>query len=228
MVSRQSLVNSKVSVDNPVHPTTFARSCIDAAHSTALQSVSIDPLSPSPAFSLTMAPTKNNKVSISQAILNATASLGGKNVCRLKVAKRCGHPKQEKVYTNALRLLKTKKGYLDYDKETITLNDEGIKNAVAEAPIGSNDQALERAKSKVAGNKAKMILDIVMDGKVHSKVEIAEKINHDVTKKSFGNLLGKVKSEGFIATAKTEDGKDGIVGTDELFPFGRPDSEDDE
>ena len=168
------------------------------------------------------------KISISQSILNAAASLGGNNVCRVKVAKRCGHPKQDKVYMNALRILKTKKNYLDYDKTTITLTEEGLENAVAEAPIGDNNEALEKAKAKVPGNKAKQILDIVFDGQVHSRAEVAERINHDVTKKSFGNLLMKIKKEEFIAYAKTDDGEDGIIGTDELFPFGRPGAEDDE
>jgi hypothetical protein len=174
-----------------------------------------------------MAPSKTGKLSISQKILNATASLAGKpnvKVCRKTVAKRCGFASEPKVYVNALGIMKNKKLQIIYDKESITILDAGFKLADPAAPIGSNADALREAQEKFKSRKQKQILEICSDGQVHTKVEIGEKIGSDPDKRSFGNLFGPLRTQGFIDFVKTENGEPAVKGTEELIPFGIPSS----
>lgn len=167
-----------------------------------------------------MAPA--NKLTFKQKIINATASLaakgGVKKVSRKKVFATCGIYKQTNSHGNTLRHLQNKDGYIKYDKETIELTEKGDKHADPEAPIGSNRDALEEAKEKFKLQKEQAILDIVSDGRVHTRKEIGEKIGREHTKKSFGNLLGPLKKAGYIDYVK-ENGEAAVCGTKELIPF---------
>lgn len=171
-----------------------------------------------------MAPA--GKLSIGQKILNASASLhakGFKKVPRKQVARMCGHPKQEKVFTNALGILKNRKNQLSYDKEFIILTEAGYKEADPEAPLGNNKDALESAQSKFKSGKMKQILAVVADGKLHTRASIASAIGADHTKKSFGNLLGPLRTQGYIKYLKDATGEPAIKATVELIPFGHSD-----
>jgi predicted helicase len=163
------------------------------------------------------------RLTLGQKILNATASLAGKpnvKVPRKKVAKYCGCGKAEsKSYCNALGLLKTKQKHITYDKEFITILDTGFAAADPEAPIGTNDDAIAAAKAKFKAKKQHEIIDICADGQVHTRAEIAERIETDMTKKSFMNLLGPLKTKDYITYVKTAQGEPAVQATEDLLPF---------
>lgn len=112
-----------------------------------------------------------------------------------------------------------KKDQIKYDNETITILEKGFAIAEPDAPIGSNHDALEAAQGKAKGNKQKEILKICADGKARTRVDIADLIGADHTKKSFGNLLSALKSLGYIRYLETENGS-AIQATEELMPYG--------
>lgn len=163
------------------------------------------------------------KLSLGQKILNATASLARKpnvKVSRKQVAKYCGFAKAEsKSYCNALGTLKSKSMQITYDKESITILDKGFAAADPDAPIGTNDDAIAAAKGKFKGKKQGEIIDIVADGKVHTRAEIANRIGTDMAKKSFMNLLGPIKTNDYIKYVKTTQGEPAVQATEALLPF---------
>jgi hypothetical protein len=165
------------------------------------------------------------KLSLGQKILNATACLARKPnviVSRKLVAKYCGFAKAEsKSYCNALGILKSKSMQITYDKETITILDKGFAAADLDAPIGTNDDAIAaaKAKAKFKGKKHGEIIDIVADGQVHTRAEIANRIGTDMAKKSFMNLLGPIKTNDYITYVKTAQGEPAIQATESLLPF---------
>lgn len=171
-----------------------------------------------------MAVKKGNtgEPSMKQKILNNAAALhnkGFKKVCRKRVEKMCGVTnKNKRSHDNALGLLRKNEKYLTFDKETIELNEEGMKNADPEALPGNNDSALAAAKKKCPGTTAHAILDIVMDGKDHTADQIYKDLGLEMGDRSYSNVLGKIKREGFIEYCKV-DGKKGIRATDDLIPF---------
>jgi len=173
-----------------------------------------------------MAPSNNGKLSMKQKILNATASLKARGIDkapRSHVSKLCGVSKETKSYSNCLGQLKKEDGGLIIvEKDYLIITDKGMEMAVPEAPLGNNTEALGKAKEQFKSSKQKKILDILSDGKAHTYKDIATLIDTDHTKKSFGNLLGPLRTAGYAATAKTENGEKSLEGTEQLFPFGKP------
>ena len=169
-----------------------------------------------------MAPTKP---SISQKILNSTASLSKgttKHVCRKKVAAMCGFAKKETgSYTNQIGILKNKKKYIVVDKDSIYLTEEGLKHAEQEAPVADNCEALEKAMGKIKMGKGKLVFKLLSDGKTYTRQEIGAEIGNDHTKPSFTNILGPLKSLGYIEYVE-KDGEKACRMMDDMFPFGRP------
>uniref|UniRef100_A0A7S3P8P0 Uncharacterized protein n=1 Tax=Amphora coffeiformis TaxID=265554 RepID=A0A7S3P8P0_9STRA len=168
----------------------------------------------------------NGKLSMKQKILNATASLKARGIDkapRSRVSKLCGFPKETKSYTNCLGQLKKEDGGLIIvDKDYIILTDKGMDKANPEAPLGNNKEALQKALTKFKSSKQKQVLEILSDGRVHTHQKIAELIDADHKKKSFGNLLGPFKTAGYAVAVKMNSGEKALEGTEELFPFGKP------
>jgi hypothetical protein len=105
-----------------------------------------------------MAPA--GKTTIPQKILNVTASLARRRnvkVSRQKVATLCGYPKQERSFTNALGMLQNKKFQNIYGKEDIEVTEAGYDLADPSAPVETNKDALEQAKTKIKSSKARQI-----------------------------------------------------------------------
>ena len=175
---------------------------------------------------ITMSPA--NKRSTHQKILNATASYAARGIAkapRKKVAALCGFSAETKSYVNSLGLLKNKKKYIVFDKETITITELGLVHAEPIAQAKSNQELLDTAKEKVKG-KGKLVLDVLFDGKTHSRVAVGEAIDADPTKKSFMNIFGPLKKLEFIEYVKDEAGEPGFRMTDCLFEIeGRPGSD---
>jgi len=165
---------------------------------------------------------------IAQKILNATAHLSSsttKHVSRKKVAQLCGFPKKEsRSYTNQIGILKNNKEWIIVvDAETIALTQEGLKHAHAEPPAVDNNESLEKAKEKLKMGKGKRVFELLSDGKVYTREEIGKAVGSDHTNRSFNNILGPLKSVGYIDYVE-KNGEKACVMTDDMFPFGRPGS----
>jgi hypothetical protein len=170
------------------------------------------------------------KLSISQKILNATASLSKgttKHVSRRKVAQLCGQAKSEsRSYVNQIGILKNKKGFIVVvDADTIYLTEKGLKNAEAVPPEANNEDALEAAKAKIKMGKGKKAFAFLSDGETRSYSEIGTAIGNDPAQRSFQNIIGPLKTLGYIEYTE-KDGEKACRMVDEMFPFGRPNEND--
>lgn len=168
----------------------------------------------------------SGKLPVWQRILNAIAVLesrGQKTPNRHQVAGMCGYPKENgKGYTNALSMLKNQKKYVIVHKETLKFTDEGRRHAhtVSELPSAGciNKEQWERAKAQIKPSKGKQMIDILSDGKAHSRQEIADKFNIDVGSKGFTNLLSSLKKDTFIEYCEDEQGNKAVRMQEWLFP----------
>jgi hypothetical protein len=172
-----------------------------------------------------MAPSEKS-LPIHQRILNVTASLSKrkciKHACRKQVAGLCGLASQTKGFTNSLSMLKNQKQFLTFDKDTITINANGIIHADVGPELGSNNDLLEEAKTKVKGNKAKKLLDYLFDGQTKTRVDVADHIDSPHSSKGFTNLVSSIKKLEYIEYVIL-DGEPALRMTDELFACdGRP------
>lgn len=166
------------------------------------------------------------KQSISQKILNATAHLSKsstKHVSRKKVAQLCGFPKNEsRSYANQIGILKKQKEWIIVvDAETIALTKEGLKHAEDEPPAVDNNDNLEKAKEKIKMSKGKKVFELLSDGKTYTRAEVGKAIGSDHTIRSFNNILGPLKTLGYIEYVE-KNGEKACVMTEDMFPFGRP------
>jgi len=157
-----------------------------------------------------------------QKILDNTnflmATTGEDKVPRAKVVSLCGLASETGTYKNAITTLK-KKNYADVDKESIWLTDLGRENAKAVDTAKSNEEQLEMAKERIKGTKGKKMLDILSDGKPLSRLEVAEKLGSDPTKRSWLNFLAAVKKEGCLEYCQDEDGTPCLKLPAWMFPF---------
>lgn len=137
-----------------------------------------------------------------QRILNNLAVMearGQTNPKRHDIAAMCGYPKENgKGYTNALGMLKNQKKYVVVEKQTLAFTDLGREHAHPVATATSNEEQWEIAKDQIKSAKGKMIIDILSDGRAHSKQDIADALGVDVTSKGFTNLVSSLKGGDFI------------------------------
>lgn len=156
-----------------------------------------------------------------QAILNAIATLKARNkekgaVDRAMTFKLCGYSKNKgaKAFANLITILKKHKKLIVFDSTTMDLTEAGEKLAeVTEASPPSLGEQVDKVKAdlKKGGNKAKEMLDLLRDGNVHSRVDIAEAMGYENAKvKSFVNLMSFLKGEDIIQYAKDSSGNPGL------------------
>lgn len=122
-----------------------------------------------------------------------------------------------KSFANTIASLKIKENLVMYDKDSIWLTDEG-KDYVGEEAFAapqSNDDMHNRVRETLKGGKAKKIFDFMLDGKWHSRAEIADHLGDDPTKKGFQNAIGSLSKH------VEKKGKSCRL-LDYLFPAGRP------
>lgn len=137
----------------------------------------------------------------------------------------CGLTKETKAFTNSLGILKNKKMYLVYDKDTITINEEGLRHGDGGAELGSNQDLLVAAQGNVKGNKSKELLAYLFDGRTKTRADVAAHIGSDPTSKGFTNLLGPLRKLNYVEYVQ-EGGKPALRMTDDIFTFeGRPDED---
>jgi hypothetical protein len=174
-----------------------------------------------------MARSGTKQLPTAQKILNASAALskrGIKHACRKRVAAMCGLTKENKAFINSLAKLKNEKKFLVYDRETITINDDGIDNADGGADLGTNRDLLEAAKNNLNGPRAKQLLEYLFDGETKTRADVARHLKTEHTSKGFQNLLGPIRKLNYIEYVD-KDGEKCLRMTDDLFLLGgRPDS----
>ncbi|KAL3914702.1 MAG: hypothetical protein SGARI_008354 [Bacillariaceae sp.] len=178
-----------------------------------------------------MAPTSCSKLTIPQKILNATASLSKgttKHVSKQKVLRLCGHVKTvPRSFTNQMGILKKKKQWIVVDGDDIALTEEGLKHAETTPPPANNEETWNQAKDKIKMGQGKKVFDFLCDGETRTYKEIGEKIGRDHEVRSFQNILGPLKTLGYIEYV-TKDGEKACRMLDEVFPFGQTEFEDEE
>lgn len=160
-----------------------------------------------------------------QRIVNAIVTLemrGQPQPSRHHVAAMCGYPKENgKGYVNALSDLKNQKKFVIVEKTSIRLTELGRSHAQPSMSFDSGNKALlEQAKEKIKSFKGKKIVDILSDGAVHSRQDIPDQIETDVTSKGFVNLLSALKKETFIEYCQDKDGSKAIRLQEWMFPEG--------
>jgi hypothetical protein len=131
------------------------------------------------------------------------------------VFKLAGYSKSKggKAFANTITILKKHKKLIVFDKETMDLTELGAAIAEPTASLPSRDEQLEKAKQdlKKGGSKGKELLDLLRDGNVHSRADIAEGLGYDdAKKKGFVNLLSILKGEDLIQYVKDDGGDPGL------------------
>lgn len=177
-----------------------------------------------------MAPTKTKLSPSQQKIVNAVAFLsksGGTHwsAPRSRVMRLSGYSPKNTGFVVALSGLKNKKKCLTYDAETVTLTEYGRKLAEPDASlqVPSNDENMAKLRSALKGNKAKMVFDVLRDGKMHTRSEVALEIGYATHKCSgFAVAISQLASNDYMEYCTTETGEPALLLTDLVFPFGRP------
>ena len=86
----------------------------------------------------------------------------------------------------------------------------------------TNQDVLKQVMESLSSKKTKAILQIVSDGRVHSRNFLRQRVAPQLTLGSFNNLLGDIRKHDWIDYVVDQHGDKAVVATDALFPFGRP------
>lgn len=111
-----------------------------------------------------------------------------------------------------------KKGWIEYDKDSIRLTDLGRAKANPVADISCDNGAAQdevQQKFKIGG-KAAVLFDVLKDGRVHDRATVIGELGIK-SKGSAAVMLSNLKKNGVIVYDKTT-----IKMADLCFPFGRP------
>ena len=174
--------------------------------------------------------TKSNgkKVPILVCLLMLHRAGMKSNVPRQQVASLTNYTKESlRVMLGKLR----GKGYVDYDRTTVTITATGLEAAKKEAKNNghdlddgldlTNESTQDRIKEtyKLSGAKAK-IYDLLLDGKAHPREDIMAAIAC-TNKDSFRVFIGSLSTNGLVE--QFNQGKKKMLKLSDLcFPFGRP------
>lgn len=169
---------------------------------------------------------------VHQKIVNLVAALSSQDsnnkAPRKQVMTMSGYPPKNTGFKIALSTLKTKKQCLTYDSETIVLTNLGRSVAEpVEVVLPSNEDNMAKLRDSLKGNKAKMIFDALIDGRVHSREAIAIAVGYDEANCSgFRVAISQLASKDLMKYCEDNNGEPGLQLTDLVFPFGRPDASD--
>ncbi|CAB9498670.1 expressed unknown protein [Seminavis robusta] len=135
-----------------------------------------------------------------QKILDVIAKLyagGNKTPKREQVAKLCAIA--AKTLANTVAKLKKKDLVECPDAQTLGLTESGLEHVGDLASAGSsNEEVHERIKNDLKGKQV-TLFDLLADGEVHEKDDIAEKLGYENRSvKAFANLIGAVKGKGIV------------------------------
>jgi len=140
---------------------------------------------------------------------------GNKDVSRKQVAPLSGV--KSNTFPVTLSGMK-KKGWIEYDKDSIRLTEEGRAraNPVSELPAMDNASAQQEIKNRFKiGGKAEILFDALTDGEVHDRASVVDGLGYK-SKNASSVMLSGLKKNGIIEIDKTT-----IRLTDICFPFGR-------
>jgi len=113
-----------------------------------------------------------------------------------------------------------KKDLLQYPSgTTVELTDQGVDYVGDIDPSSLTDEELHKTIKEILGSKkAEELFDLLIDGNVRDRIEIAKKMNYDLNKLSgYDKMLSKMSTMGFLEKTKTT-----LQLTEKCFLRGRP------
>jgi len=124
----------------------------------------------------------------------------------------------EKSFNTTLLNMKKKKGWIEYDRDSVWLTQKG-RDYVGESALSvpqTNDAMQDKIREDmVKGKKPREIFDLMLDGEWHSRDELADALNLP-NNKSFGTYVSALSKV-------TERGTDKKIRLKDMcFPCGRP------
>lgn len=119
--------------------------------------------------------------------------------------------------------MKKKKGWIDYDKDTISLTELGRSKAnpgaIMEGGFDNESAQEDNIRRFKIGGKALALFNAMRDGKVHDRVALAEQMG--ITNKgTLAVMLSNMKKNGILLVTPTT-----LQLSDMNFPLGRPGDE---
>ena len=129
-----------------------------------------------------------------------------------------GNSKTKEGFSKNLGILR-KHGMLESGNSIINLTDQARKiDGVVDTSPYSHDQFWDEIKSSLLTKKGGKIFDELIDGKIHEKETIIDKLGYQQDKLSgFNKDLSKMSTLGYLKKTSTQ-----IQLTDKAFPGGRP------
>jgi hypothetical protein len=123
----------------------------------------------------------------------------------------------KRSFDTTLLNIKKKKGFLEYDKNSVWLTKDGIDYVGPNAlSVPDNNDAMQAKirNEMVKGQKPRQIFDLMLDGGWHTRAELAEALEME-NNKSFGTYISSLSK-----LVERENRK--IRLGDMVFPCGRP------
>jgi hypothetical protein len=124
----------------------------------------------------------------------------------------------KKYFDTTILNMKKKNNWIDYDKETVWLTQEGEEHIGPDALAvpKNNDDMQEKIRMDMikGGKRSREIFDLMLDGRYYTKADLAEAMGME-NNKSFGTYISALSQ-----VSEREGGKIRLV--DFVFPRGRP------
>uniref|UniRef100_A0A7S2Y282 Uncharacterized protein n=1 Tax=Entomoneis paludosa TaxID=265537 RepID=A0A7S2Y282_9STRA len=154
-------------------------------------------------------------------LLGVIAQLGllhGGKPPRDMVAKRTGYGKADNGSFMKALFRASKSGDLDLShKDVVILTDQGREAAGDPPELPTNKAAQEKILEELS-SKMKVAFEILRDGKVHLRSDLAEALGYpDAKAQGFKKLLDRIKQKGYLEAVD----KDSVQLSDICFPNGR-------
>jgi hypothetical protein len=158
--------------------------------------------------------------SAADRIINAIASRRafGETKANRKLIIGLATMTNKKSFDTTILNMKKKNGWVDYDKETVWLTQEGEDYAGSKVLVvpKNNDDMQEKIRMDMikGGKRSREIFDLMVDGRYYTKADLAEAMGME-NNKSFGTYMSTLSQ-----VTEREGGKIRLV--DFVFPCGRP------
>ena len=124
----------------------------------------------------------------------------------------------KKSFDTTILIMKKKKNWIDYDKETVWLTKEGEEHVSPDALVvpKNNDDMQEKIRMDMlkGGKRPCEIFNLMLDGRYYTKADLAEAMGME-NNKSFGTYMSTLSQ-----VSERDGGKIRLV--DFVFPCGRP------
>ncbi|CAB9511742.1 expressed unknown protein [Seminavis robusta] len=164
---------------------------------------------------------KKSKATSKNELLGVIAQLGlmhdGKPPRDL-VARRAGYGSGDNPSFKKALLRASKRDHVDLsDKLVVSLTEKGQQEAGDPPELPTNKAAQEKILEELTA-KMKTAFELMRDGKVHLRTDLAEKLGYDSAKEQgFKKLLDRIRLKGYLEAVD----KDSVQLSDLCFPNGR-------